>query len=203
MYSGQQPGADAESAHVGRFLWGWVQNPVAVGSIVPSGRELSRLLVRGIGPGSRVLELGSGTGTVTRAILEAGVDPGHLDIVEMDPGFANTLRAKFPNVTLHQMDATGIARQLSHLSGELDCVVSCLPMLLLSRAQRMRVVASIFSMLVEGGVMHQFTYAAFCPIERRMLNRLGLTASRLGVAARNLPPAFAYRIARKSEQGCA
>jgi len=198
VYTSQR--SDTESANIGKFLWCWVQNPTVVGSLVPSGRELSRLMVKELGPGARVLELGSGTGTVTRAILEAGVDAEDLEIVEKDPAFIAMMRVKYPHVAAHQIDATTIARQLGHLSGKLDCVVSGLPLLLFSRAQRMRIVASAFSLRRDGGVLHQFTYGARCPIDRRLLKRLKLKATRVGIAAKNFPPAFVYRISRSAEQ---
>jgi len=184
------------SAHIGRFFLGWMQNPVGVGALIPSGRELSRLMVSGLGAGSRVLELGSGTGTITRAILAAGVRESDLEIVEYDRNFIRTLRAEFPRVGIHEVDALTLSRRFAHLSGQLDCIVSGLPLLLFSRAQRMRVLAAAFTLLGDGGWFHQFTYAGRCPVDRRVLARLGLTSRRVGIAARNFPPAFVYRIQR-------
>jgi len=188
--------ARAYPAQLGRFLWSWVQNPTAVGALVPSGRELSRLMVQGVLPGSRVIELGAGTGTVTRAILEAGVEPEDLDVVEMDSSFVKLLRVRFPDIGIHAVDATTISRRRLDLHGHVDFVISCLPLLLLSRAQKMRLLTGAFAMLGPGGVLHQFTYGARCPIDQKMLARIGLTAQRIGVATRNLPPAFVYRVSR-------
>jgi phosphatidylethanolamine/phosphatidyl-N-methylethanolamine N-methyltransferase len=187
------------TVHLGQFLWSWVQNPWAVGAIAPSGRELSRLMVQGIGPDSRVLELGAGTGTVTEAVLEAGVLESNLELVERDPRFVRVLERYFPRVSVHSIDALSLARHLRHRAGQIDCVISGLPLLLFSRRKRMRILAGAFALLAEGGSFHQFTYAARCPVESRVLERLGLSATRLGIVARNFPPAFVYQIRRDSQ----
>jgi SAM-dependent methyltransferase len=49
----------------------------------------------GIGPGSRILEIGPGTGQVTRHLLAAGAQ---IVAVEPDPGFAAYLRGHLPQV---------------------------------------------------------------------------------------------------------
>ncbi len=46
--------------------------------------------------GLPVLELGPGTGVITRAILERGVPPEHLYAVEYSPDFVRHLRGAFP-----------------------------------------------------------------------------------------------------------
>lgn len=54
----------------------------------------------GILPGERVLELGSGAGTVAAAL-----PPCKLTLVELDPELAAALRARFPGATVWQGDA--------------------------------------------------------------------------------------------------
>ncbi len=180
----------------GRFLRSWVSNPAAVGALAPSGRELSRLMAADLHADSRVLELGAGTGNLTRGILDARVRPENLKLVEIDPAFVRLLQRRFADVEVLAIDALSVARSLPHLIGHFDCVVSGLPLLLLSRAQRLRLLKNSFRLLAPDGVLHQFTYAAKCPLERDLLARLGLRAERIGIAARNFPPAFVYRIRR-------
>ncbi len=52
----------------------------------------------GLGPGSRVFEIGPGTGTATASILAAGV--AHIRAIEPDPRLAAHLRQTLPNPTL-------------------------------------------------------------------------------------------------------
>ena len=68
--------------------------------MAPSSRRLANLMVADVGPGSRVIELGAGTGVVTQAILDAGVSPEDLIVIEQNEEFAELLKARFPEVTV-------------------------------------------------------------------------------------------------------
>src|SRR5690606_11273578 len=88
------------------FLAAWVRKPKQTASIVPSSRYLARLMVQSINPeGSRVLELGGGTGVFTRAILRTGLSPEKLEVVEINPAFARGLRHHFPHVSVLETPA--------------------------------------------------------------------------------------------------
>ena len=47
----------------GHFFKGWIRNPLAMGAFAPSGKSLAKLMAKDVGVGSRVVELGAGTGT--------------------------------------------------------------------------------------------------------------------------------------------
>ncbi|CAN0588753.1 unnamed protein product, partial [Ectocarpus sp. 12 AP-2014] len=59
----------------GRFLRQWAGNPLAIGAITPSGPQLAHAMAGYLNPESigPVVELGPGTGVVTKAILERGI----------------------------------------------------------------------------------------------------------------------------------
>jgi phospholipid N-methyltransferase len=183
-------------ADFGRFLRGWMDDPWSVGAVAPSGRALGELMTRDIRPTARVLELGPGTGTLTRAILARGVDPRRLVLLERGRKFVPQLKETFAEVTVIEADATRLAPQLDELRGRVDFVVSGLPLVLFSRQQKRVLLESSFEMLGPAGAYLQFTYGGRCPINRRLLRELGLRATRLGLAARNIPPAIVYRIER-------
>ena len=180
----------------GRFFRGWIQDPLAVGSIVPSGRLLARLMVSNLRPGARVIELGAGTGTVTQAILDTGVRERDLCLVELNDQFVDILSDRYPRAEVVKADALNLTQHLQSWRGAADFVVSGLPLLLFSSSNKKRVLSQAFELLKRSGAFHQFTYAGRCPISQRSLAELSLTASRLGIAALNLPPAFVYSIAR-------
>ena len=80
--------------------------------------KLSALVVAAqIGPSDRVLELGSGGGTVAAALL-----PCTLTLVELDRQLAESLRARFPNASVVSGDAL---LALEHLKA--DIILSNLP----------------------------------------------------------------------------
>ena len=90
-----------------RFFKGWIKNPSAVGSIKPTSRttakDMASLLP--IESGLPVLELGPGTGVITREILNLGLPPDKLVSVEYDPEFVRNLQKEFPDVNVLQGDA--------------------------------------------------------------------------------------------------
>ena len=180
----------------GRFLRSWLNDPLAVGALAPSGRPLARCIAREVAPGNRVVELGPGTGIVTREILARGVLPRDLVLVERCEGFAEHLEREHPAVTVLRGDATKPQEALAPLRGTIDLVVSGLPLVLFSREQKSRLLDECFGLLRERGALIQFTYGGRCPVGRRHLESLGLVARCIGFIALNMPPAFIYRIAR-------
>lgn len=178
------------------FFLGWVQNPFAVGAIAPSGRALARLMTSGLGPGSRVVELGAGTGTLTAALVERGVRQSDIVLVERNEQFAEHLRRRFPAARVVTSDAQTVATDLPELAGQVDCVVSGLPLLLFGARRKACVIEQAAQLLCDTGCVHQFTYGGLCPVSRKLLGRHGLSARRLGVAPLNVPPAFVYRWSR-------
>jgi len=181
----------------GRFLRSWLDDPFAVGAVAPSGRPLAKLMARDIEPGARVVELGPGTGTVTREIMQRGVAERDLYLVERCPGFAELLERRYPGATVVHGDATVPQDALASCRGSIDCIVSGLPLVLFSRPQKAQLLGECFSLLRETGALYQFTYGGRCPLDRRELERQGLAARCVGFIALNMPPAFVYRIARK------
>src|ERR1700752_3278858 len=81
-----------------RFLRSWIEKPLHVGAVMPSGRLLGRTMAQyvdadGEGP---VVELGPGTGAITSALIDHGVDQARLVLVEYNPGFCALLRDRCP-----------------------------------------------------------------------------------------------------------
>ena len=94
------------------FLRSLLREPLSVGALVPSSRFLANLLVSDIEPGSRVIELGAGTGAVTQAILNAGVFADDLTLIEQNEEFAALLRKRFPETTVLEANAVSFRRHL-------------------------------------------------------------------------------------------
>ncbi len=178
------------------FFRSMLRQPFRVGALAPSSRFLASSMVEGMRPGSRVIELGAGTGAVTQAILEAGVDAADLILVEQNEEFASMLAKRFPNTTVIRANAISLRRYLSPDSGPADFVVSGLPLLLFPARSKIRLLSQVFKTLNDDGCLYQFTYGGRCPIGRSLLRSLGLKASLMKFTPFNLPPAFVYRISR-------
>ena len=178
------------------FLRRWLQNPRAVGAVVPSGRSLAGAMAAEIDLEAQgaVVELGGGTGNVTAALLVAGVAPQDIVVVERDRGFAKVIAARFPDVRVLQGDAADLRRLLRDAGvGPVKAVVSGLPLLSIPDRICLRIIAEAIEALTDDGVLVQFTYGPASPVSRRILTRLGLEARRASWVVDNFPPASVWR----------
>src|SRR5215216_6055186 len=98
-----------------RFIRSWLEKPLAIGAVTPSGRVLARSMAHYVDPrvSGPVIELGPGTGPVTEALIERGVAEERLVLVEFNPTFCQLLRARFHKATVLQGDAYGVLRRLN------------------------------------------------------------------------------------------
>ena len=190
--------ASSRTAFRRTFLKNYLQDPIGVASVLPSGRNLARVMAAEILPGSSVVELGVGTGTLTRALIDKGVDKSHLYLVEQNADFVEILESEFPESHVLAIDAADLSTHLDHCAGQIDHVVSGLPILWFSREMKKRILEGAFSLLRTGGAFHQFSYFSRPPVSQSLLDELCLTASRTGFAPLNLPPAFTYRFERRT-----
>lgn len=186
----------ADSPHRGAFFRSWLKDPLNVASVVPSGTMLAKQMARGVGPTSRVLELGAGTGTLTQALLARGVMPENLYLVERHGGFADILRRRFRGATVLQTDADAVLDRHPELVATFDFVISGLPILWFEREKKRRTLEVAFAMLAPAGCLHQFTYMVRPPVGAGLLRELGLRAELSSLAPLNLPPAYVYRLRR-------
>lgn len=181
------------------FLRAWLRDPRGIGSVTPSGAALARLIASRIGAlDGPVIELGPGTGALTRAVLARGVPLHRLALVEADAHFADALSRRYPEATILRMDAERLGETDSLFGDERACaVVSGLPLLSMPRAKVAAIVQGVFEQhLRDGGLFYQFTYGPRCPLPAALLDQLGLQARRVGSALLNLPPAAVYCISR-------
>lgn len=182
-----------------RFFEAWRAKPLQIAALAPSGAALAALMTHEIPPGiGQVLELGPGTGVFTRAILARGVRASALTLVEYEGAFAQLLSDRFPEATVIQMDAAKLIGDVRFGPGNFGAVISGLPLLSMRPRTVLRILAGSFGALGDGGSFYQFTYGPSCPVSRKILDRLGLKATRVGGTFANFPPAWVYRISRRS-----
>ena len=115
-----------------RFFRGWIDKPKAVGSIIPTSSFTARRMASVVDTtsGLPVLEIGPGTGVITRAILARGVPPEKLYTVEYSADFVRHLRRNFPRVNVIEGDAFDLDATLGKGAPKcFDSVVSGVPLL--------------------------------------------------------------------------
>lgn len=181
------------------FFAQWARNPVEIGSIVPSGDSLAKAVakqIEGVRDGT-IVELGGGTGTVTRALLDAGVQRERLLVVERNPRMIDYLRRCFPDVRITEGDASrlGAIARRQGLEG-VAAVVSGLPLRLISDQKRYAIFKQAFDLLENHGPFVQFSYGPLAPMPLALLRRLRLDATKVSIVWLNLPPAAIWRFER-------
>ena len=177
------------------FIRSWIERPLATGAVTPSGRILARTMARYVEadlPG-HVVELGPGTGPVTEALVEHGIDPARLILVEFNPRFCALLRARFPTATVLQGDAYRLREMLAGLLRQpLAAVVSGLPLFTKPLRMRLRLLRESLALLRPAAPFVQFTYAVVPPIPKALSGVHAEASERIWM---NLPPArvWVYR----------
>jgi phosphatidylethanolamine/phosphatidyl-N-methylethanolamine N-methyltransferase len=178
-----------------RFIRSWIERPLSIGAVTPSSKMLARAMARYVDPHSDgpVVELGPGTGPVTAALVEAGVDPSRLVLVEFNPAFCRILRTRYPGATLVQGDAYSMRRLLETLLLQpAAAVVSGLPLVTKPMRQRLRLIRDAFDLMLPGAPFVQFTYSVASPLPRRLGGFTVEASERIWM---NIPPArvWVYR----------
>jgi phospholipid N-methyltransferase len=109
----------------------FVSHGTAIASFSPSSRFLARSMVRGIDwmKAKVVVELGAGTGPITKELVKAAGPNTKLVIVERDPDFCRLLREKFPQHDIVEGDACKLDAILAARGiKNADHVISGLPL---------------------------------------------------------------------------
>lgn len=178
-----------------RFLRSWIEKPLHMGAVMPSGRVLARTMaqyvdIKSEGP---VVELGPGTGAITSALIEHGVDQKRLVLVEYNPGFCALLRERYPLAKVVQGDAYTLRDSLRNvLSAPASAVVSGLPLVTKPMLTRLKLIREAFAALAPGAPFVQFTYSVAPPIPKSLPGVSTEASERIWM---NLPPArvWVYR----------
>lgn len=197
---------EADSGRIGRherdqeialFLGRWLKAPHRIGALAPSSRHLARAMARqvDIRHARLVVELGGGTGSITRALLAMGLPPERLIVVERDERLHELLRERFPGLRVVQGDAARLVSLLRPLGvAQVSSIVSSLPLLSMPRRSRHRIVQQSFALLGDRGSLVQFTYGLASPLPEREFPVTGEIAARVW---RNFPPAMVWRFRRR------
>jgi len=179
------------------FLRTLLENPRLTGAVAPSGRYLARAMARAAATArdGLIIELGPGTGPVTKALIEQGFARERLVLVEFDPAFCRLLAQRFAPARVVQGDAYDLPTTLADFAGRrIAAVVSSLPLLNQPPPLRAKLIADAFALMGPTGVFVQFTYGLKSPIPRQAcVNKYAGHGS--APIWRNLPPArvWSYR----------
>jgi len=177
---------------VALFLSRWMANPLQMGSVVPSSPALCRRVVQHVrrAPDEWVLELGAGTGVVSRALLGGGIPPERVMVLEIVPDMADHLRLRLPGVEVIEGDARALPDLIPRIRhGRIGTVICGIPMVLLPLAEQRRFINAIEAVAPGRGFLH-YSYCATSPLPHR---KHRLMAKREAWTPLNVPPASVWR----------
>jgi len=178
-----------------RFLRSWIEKPLHMGAVMPSSKLLARTMAQYVDVDSKgpVIELGPGTGAITNALIEHGVEQKRLVLVEYNPGFCALLRDRYPQARVVQGDAYALRHSLGDLlDAPASAVVSGLPLVTKPMLTRLKLIRDAFVALAPGAPFVQFTYSVAPPIPKSLPGVSTEASERIWM---NLPPArvWVYR----------
>jgi phospholipid N-methyltransferase len=196
------------------------------GAIAPSSRWLAAALARYVQPGEnplRILEVGPGTGAVTRRIVPRLGPDDSLDLVELNDRFVERLQSRFASDPVFAAVADRariIHRPIEELPAEAryDVIISGLPLNNFSVAAVERILNVLAGLLAPGGTLSFFEYIAVRPAralvsgkaDRRRLRGIAAALAetlRRGEFRRecvwpNLPPAWVHHLRLNGQPPC-
>ncbi len=172
-----------------KFFKGWMDGPKAVGAVLPTSSVTARRMAAVINPhsGQPVLELGPGTGVITKAILQRRIKPEHLWSVEYSADFVEHLVGEFPGVNVIHGDAFDLDTALGENRNlTFDSVISAVPLLSFPIDRRISIVEDLLDRIPNGRPIVQITYGPLSPVPGRRSN---FTVEHHDFVFRNFPPA--------------
>jgi phosphatidylethanolamine/phosphatidyl-N-methylethanolamine N-methyltransferase len=175
------------------FFMAFIENPRQVGSVIPSSRRLLRRLVAAadVASAGTIVELGTGNGASTAAILQAAPAGAKVLAVEVNPRLHALIRdIDDPRLIAHLGDARFLKEiLLEHGIGTPDAVISGIPFSTMRMAAASRLAGDIAEVLAPGG---RFVAYQVSPRVATLVRPL-LGEGRMEMEAFNIPPMRVYR----------
>lgn len=183
------------------------RKPGLVGAVAPSSphlaREMASIVPRTASEtGPVVVELGPGTGALSRAVRDRLPEGGRHLAIELDSGMVEHLRADLPWLEVVQGDAAKLRTLLvDHGVDRVDAVISGLPWSIFPGELQRDILAEVGQVLVPGGAFTTFAYVHALGMSgaRAFRNRLDLAFDEVLTSRtvwRNVPPARIYTCRR-------
>jgi phosphatidylethanolamine/phosphatidyl-N-methylethanolamine N-methyltransferase len=170
----------------------WLKNPLQIGTIFPSSQGLVNLMLEQIPKGAQtIVEFGAGTGPVTEG-LNREYTSKKVFSFELDKDLADTVAQRFPKIKVFNENVISAPQVLpKEVVGQVDAIVSSLPLLSISSEINERILESAFAILKPGAPFIQFTYLPFLP-PIKAYKEMDIWSQFAGVEFRNLPPAYVW-----------
>jgi phospholipid N-methyltransferase len=181
-----------------QFLQAFLKNPLKVGAVAPSSPDLAWQMLDGILPDKDniVIELGVGTGAITKHIVEILPDNDSYLGIELDERLVSTLHNRYPAVNIIRGNACELSSiHLASGLGKASYLLCCLPFVTLPEEVAAQILSEIEKYMEQGCLFRAFQYAHgyYTPsairLRKFMRDRYGYS-KRSKLVAKNVPPAY-------------
>jgi phospholipid N-methyltransferase len=181
-----------------QFLQAFLKNPLKVGAVAPSSPDLAWQMLDGILPDKEniIIELGVGTGAITKYISEILPDNESYLGIELDGSLVSSLKVRNPEMNVVQGNACDL-RSIHQESGlgKASYILCCLPFVTLPEEVAAQILSEIERYMEQGCLFRAFQYAHgyYTPsalrLRKFMRDRYG-NSKRSKLVAKNVPPAY-------------
>jgi len=177
------------------FLGKFLRHGTAIASLAPSSPWLSRTTVRNVDwdHAKVLIELGAGTGPITKVLAEKARPDCRVVVLERDPDFTRILRERFKgqaNLDVVEGDVRDLTSILEGLGiSQVDSVISGLPVPSFPKDLQRDLFRVVKKFLAPGGTYNQITEMpwVYWSFYRRFFRDV-----QFAFEPRNFPPAGAY-----------
>lgn len=179
----------------------FVRAPRIVGTLVPSSRNLATTLLAPVNVGNSdlVIEVGVGSGSITRALFARGLPSARYLGVEKRAALVDLLTRRFPDAMFLADSAANLPHILAaRKCGSASCIIALLPWSLMTAKVRRSLLATITYALHPAGIFLTYTFVTnrLLPQGRNVASdfrRYFRSVECSSIVWRNLPPAVAWR----------
>lgn len=170
------------------FITQFLRNPKEIGAILPSSPLLGKTMA-GFVPEYEdrfVVELGPGTGPITKALLKIGLHEENLICLEQSDRMVKHLKKRFADLNVIQGDACHLSSLLREKAGHVNAIVSSLPLKSIPDEIVDQIIEQMHQSLSDNGVVIQFTYD-LRPKRSPLVKKFNRLKSKIVIG--NVPPA--------------
>ena len=180
------------------FFQEFLKHPLQIGSIIPSSRFLERRILEAaeVASAKTIVELGSGTGGTTRAILRAMPQHARLLSIEINPHFHTLVNSIEDDRLIAHLGSACSLKEIISMYGlsAPEAIISGIPFSTMSHSDGSQVVEAISSVLAPNG----------CFVAYQLSNRVAslsrpfLGSEQIMVELLNIPPMRVYKWEKSS-----
>jgi len=178
----------------------FIRNINKTGAVSCCSEDVANALTReaNLAASKTVVELGSGTGAITKKLVEVLPKDTLFLALELNDKFVEETKKACPGVLVYHDSAENVKVYLNkHGKETCDCIISTLPWTLFDNDLQDRILNAIYDVLPEGGefLTVAYTFAALLPAGKRfrgLIDKRFKKVSRTKPIWKNLPPVYVY-----------